>query len=65
MSAAGHQPAPLDPSRLAELVSEYASDVKAHDIVEVRRATARTRLLRVPQKNFFSVLRTKLKWGER
>ncbi|HSR27216.1 MAG TPA: NAD(+) kinase, partial [Actinomycetes bacterium] len=36
-----------------------------HDIVEVRRATARTRLLRVPQKNFFSVLRTKLKWGER
>jgi len=39
--------------------------LKAHDIVEVRRATARTRLLRVPQKNFFSVLRTKLKWGER
>jgi NAD+ kinase len=39
--------------------------LKGHDIVEVRRATARTRLLRVPQKNFFSVLRTKLKWGER
>jgi NAD+ kinase len=39
--------------------------LKAHDVVEVRRATARTRLLRVPQKNFFSVLRTKLKWGER
>jgi NAD+ kinase len=39
--------------------------LKAQDTVEVRRATARTRLLRVHQKNFFSVLRTKLKWGER
>jgi ribosome-associated protein len=35
VSAAGHQPASLDPSRLAALVSEYASDVKAHDIVEL------------------------------
>lgn len=39
--------------------------LKVHDTVEVRRAVARTRLLRVPQKHFFSVLRTKLKWGER
>lgn len=39
--------------------------LKANDTVEVRRAAARTRLLRVPQKHFFSVLRTKLKWGER
>ncbi|HEY7868904.1 MAG TPA: NAD(+)/NADH kinase [Methylomirabilota bacterium] len=39
--------------------------LKAHDTVEVRQAAARTRLLRVPQKHFFSVLRTKLKWGER
>lgn len=39
--------------------------LKVHDTVEVRRAAARTRLLRVPQKHFFSVLRTKLKWGER
>ncbi|MFI5376035.1 MAG: NAD(+)/NADH kinase, partial [Candidatus Rokuibacteriota bacterium] len=39
--------------------------LKVNDTVEVRRATARTRLLRVPQKHFFSVLRTKLKWGER
>ena len=35
------------------------------DTVEVRRASPRIRLLRVPQKHFFSVLRTKLKWGER
>jgi len=39
--------------------------LKANDTVEVRRAAARTRLLRMPQKHFFSVLRTKLKWGER
>ena len=39
--------------------------LKANDTVEVRRAAARTRLLRVPQKHFFSVLRTKLKWGVR
>jgi NAD+ kinase len=35
------------------------------DTIEVRRASSRIRLLRFPQKHFFSVLRTKLKWGER
>jgi NAD+ kinase len=35
------------------------------DSVEVRRAPSRIRLLRFAQKHFFSVLRTKLKWGER
>ena len=39
--------------------------LKQSDIVEVRRAASRIRLLRFPQKHFFSVLRTKLKWGER
>jgi len=39
--------------------------LKRGDRVEIRRASARIRLLRVPQKHFFSVLRTKLKWGER
>ncbi len=39
--------------------------LKRGDRVEVRQAAARIRLLRVPQKHFFSVLRTKLKWGER
>jgi NAD+ kinase len=39
--------------------------LKQADTVEVRRAAARIRLLRFPQKHFFSVLRTKLKWGER
>jgi NAD+ kinase len=39
--------------------------LQEHDTVEVRRAGPRVRLVRMPQKHFFSVLRTKLKWGER
>jgi NAD+ kinase len=35
------------------------------DTVEVGRASSRIRLVRFPQKHFFSVLRAKLKWGER
>jgi NAD+ kinase len=35
------------------------------DVVEVVQAAARVRLVRVPEKHFFSVLRTKLHWGER
>lgn len=35
------------------------------DVVGVAKAAARIRLLRFPRKDFFSVLRTKLKWGER
>jgi NAD+ kinase len=39
--------------------------LREHDTVEVGRAAARIRLVRFPQKHFFSVLRAKLKWGER
>ena len=39
--------------------------LRESDIVEVRKASARMRLVRFPQKDFFDVLRTKLKWGER
>ena len=35
------------------------------DVVAVAQAPARIRLLRFPHKDFFGVLRTKLKWGER
>jgi len=35
------------------------------DVIEAQRAPARIRLLRFHHKHFFSVLRTKLKWGER
>jgi NAD+ kinase len=40
-------------------------NLRQHDVVEVERAGARMRLVRFPHTPFFSVLRTKLKWGER
>ena len=39
--------------------------LRERDVVEVQKAAARIGLVRFPQKDFFSVLRTKLKWGER
>jgi NAD+ kinase len=39
--------------------------LRERDTVEVQQAATRIRLLRFPNKDFFSVLRTKLKWGER
>jgi NAD+ kinase len=39
--------------------------LREHDTVEVGPAGAPIRLVRFPQKDFFSVLRAKLKWGER
>jgi NAD+ kinase len=39
--------------------------VRAHHRVRIRRAAARLRLIRDPQKTYFEVLRAKLKWGER
>jgi NAD+ kinase len=37
----------------------------AGDIVEVRQAANCTRLILSPEKDYFEVLRTKLRWGER
>jgi NAD+ kinase len=39
--------------------------LQERDTVEMARATSRIPLVRFPQKHFFSVLRTKLKWGVR
>ena len=39
--------------------------LRERDVVQVEKAAARIRLVRFPQRDFFSVLRTKLKWGER
>ena len=39
--------------------------LRERDSVEVARAPSRIRLVRFAHKHFFSVLRTKLKWGER
>lgn len=35
------------------------------DVVEVRRSNSRTRLILGPDKEYFEVLRAKLRWGER
>jgi NAD+ kinase len=39
--------------------------LREHDTVQVERAATRVRLLRFPRTDFFAVLRSKLKWGER
>jgi NAD+ kinase len=39
--------------------------LREHDTVQVEKAAARARLLRFPRTDFFTVLRSKLKWGER
>jgi NAD+ kinase len=40
-------------------------NLRLGDTVQVSKAPARVRLVRSPRTDFFSVLRTKLKWGER
>ncbi|HEV8471924.1 MAG TPA: NAD(+)/NADH kinase [Methylomirabilota bacterium] len=40
-------------------------NLREHDTVQIEKAAARVRLVRFPRTDFFSVLRTKLKWGER
>jgi NAD+ kinase len=47
------------------LDGQVGFDLHAHDTVEVGKSASRVRLVRFPETHFFSVLRTKLKWGER
>jgi NAD+ kinase len=47
------------------LDGQVGFELEENDTVEVRQAASRIRLVRFPHKDFFSVLRTKLKWGER
>ena len=39
--------------------------IREGDVIEVKRAEAPLRFFRSPFKDYFAVLRTKLKWGER
>jgi len=39
--------------------------LKGGDVVEVRKSTVSTQLIKSPTKDYFEVLRTKLHWGER
>ena len=47
------------------LDGQVGMELKAGDIIRVRRAEHRTRLVTSRSKDYFEVLRTKLKWGER
>jgi NAD+ kinase len=40
-------------------------ELRSGDLLEVWRAEHRTRLIMSETRDFFEVLRTKLKWGER
>lgn len=57
--------APDSPDALLWLDGQPGIPLAPKDVVGVRRADARIRLIRDPQKAYFQVLRTKLKWGER
>jgi len=47
------------------LDGQVGFELRDHDVVEVSQSRARVRLVRFPERHFFSVLRAKLKWGER
>jgi NAD+ kinase len=47
------------------LDGQVGFELRDHDVVEVLQSRARVRLVRFAERHFFSVLRTKLKWGER
>ena len=54
-----------DEEVMVTMDGQVGVNLRARDAVEVRQAAARIRLVRFPQQSFFSVLRAKLKWGER
>ena len=54
-----------DQDVMLTLDGQVGLPLREGDTVAIAKGRARIRLLRFPQKDFFSVLRTKLKWGER
>jgi len=54
-----------DQDVMATVDGQIGVGLREHDTVQVIKGAARIRLVRFPQTEFFSVLRTKLKWGER
>jgi NAD+ kinase len=55
----------VDQEVMLTMDGQVGVHLREGDLVQVQKAGARIRLLRFPHKDFFSVLRTKLKWGER
>jgi NAD+ kinase len=53
------------PDVMLWLDGQTAVSLTSKDVVGVHRADSRIRLIRDPNKTYFEVLRTKLKWGER
>lgn len=47
------------------LDGQVGMELKAADVIRIRRAGHHTRLVKSSSKDYFEVLRTKLKWGER
>jgi NAD+ kinase len=45
------------------LDGQVVSPLRLNDIVEVKKAKSRVRLIKHPSKNYYEILRTKLKWG--
>jgi NAD+ kinase len=54
-----------DQDVVVTLDGQVGLPLREGDTVAVAKANARIRLLRFPETHFFTVLRTKLKWGER
>ena len=55
----------VDQDVMLTMDGQVGVPLREGDSVQVEKAAARIALVRFPQKDFFSVLRTKLKWGER
>jgi NAD+ kinase len=55
----------VDQEVMLTMDGQVGVPLRERDVVEVHKARARIRLMRFETKDFFSVLRTKLKWGER
>ncbi len=54
-----------DEGAMVTFDGQVGFSLKKEDIVEVHSAEARIKLIRSPEKNYYEVLRKKLKWGER
>ncbi|MBI2218604.1 MAG: NAD(+)/NADH kinase [Candidatus Rokubacteria bacterium] len=54
-----------DQEVMVTLDGQVGLPLREGDTVAIAKAAARIRLVRFPHKGFFTVLRTKLKWGER
>lgn len=54
---------PGSPEVILQTDGIFVGNLKAGDAVKVRAGSERTRLLHLPESNFYSILRQKLKWS--